>query len=112
MHLLRLIKINSVKISALSLIRIPYDGFALKWVNGTTVTRCYGCGMETSNPPKIPLEELVIVPRDYREYRHRLTGQIQYSSDIQNIHFHISVSCVSARCHNFVPANVVIPTDF
>ena len=34
----------------------PYQGFSLKWVNGTTVTICYGCGMEILNPPKIPLE--------------------------------------------------------
>ena len=68
--------------------------------------------MEIPNPPKIPLEELVIVSCDYPEYRHRLTGQIQYSSNIQNVHFHLSVSCVLARCDNFVPANVVIPTDF
>ena len=88
------------------------QGFALKWVNGTTVTTCYRCGVEIPNPLKIPLEELVIVSRDYPEYRHRLTGQIQYSSNIQNVHFHLSVSCVLARCDNFVPANVVIPTDF
>ena len=67
---------------------LSYQGFALKWVNGTTGTRCYGCGMEIPNPPKIPLEELVIVSRDNREYRHRLTGQIQYSSNIQNVHLH------------------------
>ena len=91
---------------------LPYQGFALKWVNGTTFTRCYGCGMEIPNPPKIPLEELVIVSRDYRDHRHRLTGQIQYSSNSQNVHFHLSVSCVLARCNNFVPANVVIPNDF
>ena len=91
---------------------LPYQGFALKWVNDTTVTSCYECGMEISNPPKIPLEELVTVSRDYREYRHRVTGQIQQSSNIQNVHFHLSVSCVLARCKNFVPASIVIPTDF
>ena len=90
---------------------LPCQGFALKWVNGTTVTRCYGCGMEIPNPPKIPLEELVIGSRDYREYRHRLTSQIQYSSHIQNVHFHLRLSCVLARCNNFVAANAVIQTD-
>ena len=68
--------------------------------------------MDIPNPPKIPLEELVIVSRDYWEYRQRLSDQIQYSSNIQNVHFHLSVSCVLARCNNFVPANVAIPTDF
>ena len=68
--------------------------------------------MEIPNPPKIPLQELVIVLRDYREYRNRLTGQIQYSSNIKNVHFHLSVSCALARCNNFVPANVVVTTDF
>ena len=69
-------------------------------------------GMEIPNPPKIPLEELVVLSRDDREYRHRVTVKIQYSSNIQNVHFHLSVSCVLARCNNFVPANAVIPTDF
>ena len=91
---------------------LPYQCFALKWVNSTTVTRCYAYGMEIPNPPKILLEELVIVSRDYLEYRHRVTGQIQYSSNIQNIPFYVSVSCALARCNNFVPANAVIPTDF
>ena len=68
--------------------------------------------MEISNPPKIPLNELVIVSRDYWEYKQRATGQIQYSCNIQNVHFYLSLSCVFARCNNFVPANVVIPTDF
>ena len=69
-------------------------------------------GMEIPNPPKIPLEELVVLSRDDREYRHRVTVKIQYSSNIQNVHFHLSVSCVLARCNSFVPANAVIPTDF
>ena len=43
---------------------LPYQGFALKWVDGMTITRCYGCGMEIPNPPKIPLEEIVIVSRN------------------------------------------------
>ena len=68
--------------------------------------------MEIPNPPKISLEELVIVSRDYQEYRHRVTGQIQYSSNIQNMHFHLSISYVLARCNNFVAANVVILTYF
>ena len=34
---------------------LPYQGFALKWVNGTTVTTCYGCGVEIPNPPKITI---------------------------------------------------------
>ena len=67
--------------------------------------------MEIPNPPKILLEELVIVSRDYREYRHRITGQIQYSSNIRNVHFRVSVSCVLAMCNNFVPANAIIPTE-
>ena len=91
---------------------LPYEDFALKLITGTTVTRCYGCGMEIPNPPKISLEELVIVSRDYQEYRHRVTGQIQYSANIQNMHFHLSISYVLARCNNFVPANVVILTYF
>ena len=91
---------------------LPYQDFALKWVNGTTVIKCYGCGMEIPNPPKIPLKEIVIVSRDYQKYRHRLTDQIQYSSNIKNVHFHLSVCCVLARCYDFVPDNVVIPTDF
>ena len=70
-----------------------YQDLALKWVNGTTVTKCHGCGMQIPNSPKIPLEELVIVLRDYREYMRRVIGQIQYSSNIQNVHFHLSVSC-------------------
>ena len=54
-------------------------------------------GMEIPNPPQISSKELVIVSRDYREYRHRLASQIQYSSNIQNVHFHLSATRVLAR---------------
>ena len=55
-----------------------------------TVTRCYGCGMEITNPPKIPLEEITIVSWDAHKYMHRLTGQFSVAP-ILKMHFSAQV---------------------
>ena len=50
--------------------------FQLKWVAGTIVTRCYGCGGDIQNPPLGAPEDIVIVYRDIPRYRDRYTGEL------------------------------------
>ena len=67
------------------------NNFFLKWVNGTTVSKFYGCNGRIPNPPTTPLENLIIARKDVRHYRHRTTSQLQCSSQPQNLHFHLSL---------------------
>ena len=63
--------------------------FNLKWVSGTRVSKCYGCDGKINNPPEFLPDDLIIVYRDVREYRDRMTGQLQRSPSAQNVHFHL-----------------------
>ena len=69
------------------------NNFFLKWVNGTTVFKCYGCNGRIPNPPTTPLENLTITWKDVRHYCRRTTCQLQCSSQPQNLHFHLSLRC-------------------
>eukprot|EP00794_Sanderia_malayensis_P001057 gene1057-394_t len=66
--------------------------FTLKWVTGTTVSRCYGCSGKIINPPLPGPDDIVIVYKDIREYRDRQTGQIMQTPIAQNIHFHMRLA--------------------
>ena len=72
------------------------NNFFLKWVNGATVSKCYGCNGRIQNPPTTPLENLIIAREDVRHFHHITTGQLQCSSQPQNLHFHLSLRCVIA----------------
>ena len=81
------------------------------YVSGTIATRCFESGMEKPIRPKIPLE-LLFVSRDYREYRHRLTGQFRHNSNIRNVHFQLKLNFVLERFKIFLPANFSILEEF
>lgn len=68
--------------------------FHVKWLAGTEVTRCYGCGGDIQNPPLDVPDDLVIVYRDIRQYRDWYTGQLHRTDTAQNVHFHLRISCV------------------
>ena len=94
-----------------SVLNIPYNNFFLKWVNGTTVSKCYGCNGRIPNPPTTPLENLIIARKDVRHYHHRTTGQLQWSSQPQNLHFHLSLRCVIAKHPMFLKSDLKIDQD-
>ncbi len=75
--------------------------FYLKWVNGTKVSKCCGCGGIIKNPPEKCPDDLIIFCRDIQEYRDRITGQLQRSSSAQNVHFHLRRECLMLRYPSF-----------
>lgn len=88
------------------------NSFVLKWLPGTRVSRCYGCGGEIQNPPLNFPDDLIVMYRDIRQYRDRNTGQIHSTSEPQNVHFHLRLACVRARYPNFVTSSLHVPPDF
>jgi len=94
----------------------PMRAFCLKWVSGTKVSKYYGCygygcNDNIANPPRVKEEDLIIVYRDFRQYRNQ-AGQLTVTPDVQNIHFHLNTNCVRKRYPNFSGINVVVPNDF
>ena len=87
--------------------------FRLKWVAGTTVSRCYGCNGEITNPPISIPDDLVVVYRDIRQFRERETGQLRLTTAPQNVHFHLRANCIRARYQNFPGASALfVPQEF
>ena len=91
---------------------LPASAFQLKWVQGTTVKKCYGCGGGIQNPPVQRPDDLVVVCRDFREYRDRMTGQLTRSSSPQNVHFHLRRQCILTRYPRFHSGLVAISPAF
>ena len=48
--------------------------FTLKWLVGTRVSRCYGCGGVIQNPPLNCPDDLVVMYRDIGQFRHKPLG--------------------------------------
>lgn len=88
------------------------ERFNLKWVPGTRVSKCYGCGNKIENPPQALPDDLIIVYRAVREYRDRITGQLQTSTSAQNVHFHLRAACVSKRYPDFHPGLLDVQPHF
>lgn len=44
--------------------RLPASAFQLKWLQGTKVSRCYGCGSAIQNPPQQCPDDFVVVCRN------------------------------------------------
>ena len=88
------------------------SSFQLKWVAGTKVTRCYGCGGDIQNPPLGAPEDIVIVYRDIRRYRDRFTGQLHCTDTPQNVHFHLRIACVRAIYPHFTGSCLSVPMEF
>ena len=84
--------------------------FFLKWVSSTTVSKCYGCNGSIPNPPISMLDNLIVARKDIRHYRGRNTGQFNFSSQPQNVHFHLNLRCVHAKYPTFNPWNLTIDT--
>lgn len=88
------------------------NAFVLKWLVGTKVSRCYGCGGGIQNPPLNCPDDLVVMYRDIRQFRDRVTGQLTASAEPQNVHFHLRLACVQARYPHFMPACLHVSPDF
>ena len=50
--------------------------FFLKWVSGTTVSKCCGCHGSILNLPISMLDNLIVAQKDIHHYRDRNTGQL------------------------------------
>ena len=84
--------------------------FFLKWVSGTTVSKCYGCNGSIPNPPINMLDNLIVARKDIRHYHGRNTGQLQFSSQPQNGYFHLNLRFIHAKYPTFNPFHLTIDT--
>ena len=94
---------------------LPSNGanhFQLKWLAGTRVSRCYGCGGDIQNPPLEAPDDLIIVYKDIRRYRDRNTGQLHCTNSPQNVHFHLRIACVRAQYAHFTANSLFVSIEF
>ncbi len=81
----------------------PLSMFSLKWLPGTTVSKCYGCNGKIVNPPVRLPDDIVLVHRDIRTYRNPRTGQLATSQEPQNVNFHMRLACILKKYPSFKP---------
>ena len=61
---------------------------------------------------RTPLNDLIVVFRDIRQFRDRQTGQVQFTREPQDVHFHLRASCIRARYPSFHGASALFIPDF
>ena len=73
-----------------------------------------GRGKVIQNPPLNCPDDLIVMCRDFRHFRHRITGQLITSSEPQNVHFHLRLAFVRTRYPHFFAYNssIYVPPDF
>ena len=64
------------------------------------------------NPPQSIPDDLVVVYQDRRQYREKETGQIRFTAESQNVHFHLRIACLRARYPEFPASALVVPPNF
>jgi hypothetical protein len=59
-------------------------------------------------------DDLIVVYRDIREYRDRVTGHVQpkRSASPQNVHFHLRASCILSQYSQFQPRLLNVSAEF
>ena len=82
--------------------------FFLKWVSGTTVTKCYGCNGSIPDPPINMLDNLIVARKVIRHYRDRNIGQLQFSSQPQNVYFHLNLKCIMQNILHLIHATSLL----
>lgn len=87
------------------------NSFLLKWLVGTNISRCYGCGGAIPNPHQDVPDDSVIVYRDFRRYRDRQTGHLQCTGAPQNVRSHLVV-LVSGQDTPFMGSLLIVPMEF
>ena len=86
------------------------ENFSLKFLAGTQVRTCYGCGQCIRVPPAVPAppHDLCLVNKEFRSYRAQ-DGSLKVSNAPQNCHYHLRRSCVERKHADFQPSNLKIP---
>ena len=81
--------------------QVQRNNFFLKWIAGTTVSKCHDCREKIQNPPKLTLDDLLMAYKDIHQFRDPVTGVLRYSDAPQNVHFHLRSFCARTRYPNF-----------
>lgn len=90
----------------------PLSPVTLKWIEGTIVSKCYGCGKNIPNPPKAPPDDLVLVCRDKRIFRNPTNGLMQVADQATNVHFHLRATCLLRKYPSYNLKDLVVPREF
>ena len=68
--------------------QVQRNSFFLKWIAGTTISKCYGCRKKIQYPPKFAPDDLVMIYKDIRQFRDPVTKVLRYSDAPKNVHFY------------------------
>ena len=91
------------------------EPFHLKWLEGSRVTTCYGCGnkIRASIHDPVPPDpyDVVIGRKQIRAYTPRGSTGLRFSVKPENVFFHLKNSCIAAKCSDSVNEKSLIISD-
>ena len=72
--------------------------YKLKWLKGTRVKKCYGCGGSIRDPPHVPPppNDMVFTCNEYRLYP-TTEGTLRFSMKKEATHYHLSIACIQQK---------------
>jgi hypothetical protein len=85
--------------------------YHIKFLVGTLIRSCYGCGQPIRLPPHVPPPpyDIVICQKEYRTYTNK-EGQLKLTLQPQNVHYHCRSQCM-LRKHEDFDKNVRSPNS-
>ncbi len=86
--------------------------FKLKWVPGTTVSRCYGCGRHIENPPQSIPDDLVVFIEIIGNIVKKKQGKSASQQNPKMFIFTLRIACLRARYPEFPTSALVVPPNF
>ena len=91
------------------------EPFYLKWLEGSRITTCYGCGNKIRAGIHDPLPpdpyDVVICRKQIRGYTPRGSAGLRFSMKPENVFFHLKNSCVAIKCSDPVNEKSLIISD-
>ena len=91
------------------------EKFHLKWLEGSRVTTCYGCGnkiRQTTHDPVPPDPyDVVICRKQVRAYTPRGTSGLRFTVKPENVFFHVRRACIAMQCSDPVSAKNLVISD-
>ena len=91
------------------------EPFYLKWLSGSRVTTCYGCGNKIRAGIHDPVPpdpyDVVITRKQIRAYTPRGSVGLRFSVKPENVFFHLKNSCIASKCSDPVNEESLIITE-
>ena len=88
------------------------DMYRIKFLRGTQIRICYGCGNAIRIPPDVPAppHDVVLARKEFRSYLNN-EGILKLTAQKQDVHYHLMKACVTKRNQQFKKDDIFISPE-